>query len=353
MSDILDDLRAAEIESRAEQNALRDIASELRHTREELGRMQEISALIDRFDRRNLRIPRWTRAASGKKGHKAIATLQLSDTHFEEVIKDAQILGYNRFDRRIADIRLRLLGEGTIKVARDYIAGVDYEGMAILATGDIFSGDIHDELRLTNEGTLFEGLVYWVPRMIAFLTLMADDFKKVHVSCVVGNHGRMSAKPVYKNRPQANIEWLFWHWVADHFAAARDSRVTFDIADGLSMNVQVYNTVYAIEHGDEFKGGSGIAGARSPLMLGQHRTAVQRLAMNMPLDWMVVGHFHQYQPPSQGLIMGGSLKGYDEYAAGKKFRPERPQQGFWITSPEHGPTVAAPIFCSDRKAEGW
>ena len=51
--------------------------------------------------------------------------------------------------------------------------------------------------------------------------------------------------------------------------------------------------------------------------------------------------------------MGGSMKGYDEYAAGKHFRPERPQQGFWLTSPEHGPTIAAPIFCDDRKAEGW
>ena len=40
-------------------------------------------------------------------------------------------------------------------------------------------------------------------------------------------------------------------------------------------------------------------------------------------------------------------------AAGKHFRPERPQQGFWLTSPEHGPTIAAPIFCDDRKAEGW
>ena len=69
--------------------------------------------------------------------------------------------------------------------------------------------------------------------------------------------------------------------------------------------------------------------------------------------YLVVGHFHQYRPPSAGIIMGGSMKGYDEYAAGKHFRPERPQQGFWLTSPEHGPTIAAPIFCDDRKAEGW
>ena len=71
------------------------------------------------------------------------------------------------------------------------------------------------------------------------------------------------------------------------------------------------------------------------------------------MDYMVVGHFHQYQPPSQGLVMGGSLKGYDEFAFGKRFFPEQAQQAFWVTSPEHGPTIAAPVHCQDRKAEGW
>lgn len=321
-----------------------DLQRRLTETQDELNRHREIDALIAKFRQENLGIPRWVSAADGKKGHKAIATLQLSDLHLDEVIESAQILEFNAYDRIIAERRLEELGQGTIKVARDYIAGVDYEGLALLATGDIFSGDIHEELRQTNEGTLFEGCVYWVPRMVAFLRLLASDFGQVHVTAVVGNHGRMTLKPVYKNRPQSNIEWLFWHWVSDWFSAADDDRVTFDITDGLSATATVYTTRYAMEHGDEFKGGSGISGARSPLLLGQHRMAVQRIAMAQPMDWLVVGHFHQYQPPSQGLIMGGSLKGYDEYAAGKHLRPERPQQGFWVTSPEHGPTISAPIF---------
>ena len=350
---LFDELLDAEADAQAEKDELSFTRHALNLARSELVRLQEIDRLVDRFDARNLVVPSWTREAKGKKGKKAIATLQLSDTHFEEIIKNRQILGYNHYDRHIAEVRMRLLAENTLKVAFDYMAGVEYEGMAILATGDVFSGDIHEELRTTNEGTLFEGCAYWVPRMVAFLKMMADAFGKVHVAAVVGNHGRMTLKPIYKNRPQSNIEWLYWHWVADHLAASGDTRITFDIAEGLSANATIYTTTYALEHGDEFKGGSGISGARSPLMLGQHRTAVQRLAMEQPLDWMVVGHFHQYQPPSAGLIMGGSLKGYDEYAAGKHFRPEPPQQGFWITSPEHGPTISAPIFCQDRKAEGW
>ena len=346
-----DELRDIAAQERAAKAELSLLHNELVRTQRELDEANEIRNLISTFSAVNLTVPKWTRNTAGKAGKKAIATLQLSDTHFDEVIQSAQIAQFNHYDRRIATMRLKALGQGTIKVARDYIAGVEYEGCTILATGDIFSGDIHAELKETNVGTLFEGVVYWVPQMVAFLRLLADDFKRLHVAAVVGNHGRMTLKPIYKNRPQGNIEWLFWHWVADHLAD--DERITFQISDGLSDTTTLYSTRFEYEHGDEFKGGSGIAGARSPLLLGQHRTAVQRMAMGTPFEWMVVGHFHQYQPPSQGLIMGGSLKGYDEYASGKHFRPERPQQGFWVTSPEHGPTISAPILVQDRRAEGW
>lgn len=346
-----DELREESVLLHAEQAEVAYLRKELERSREEVARAREVDHLVERFAKARIVVPSWTREASGKKGHKGIATLHLTDTHFDEVILPEQIGDYNKYDRRIAELRLKMLGDGTLRVARDFVAGIEYEGITVLATGDIFSGDIHDELRLTNEGTLFEGVIHWAPRMVAFLRLLAGEFGKLHVACVVGNHGRMSHKPVYKNRPQNNIEWLFWHYVASNLAD--DERITFQIADGLSDVVTVYNTTYEIEHGDEFKGGSGISGARSPLMLGQHRTAVQRMAMGTHIDYQVVGHFHQLQPPSQGLIMGGSLKGYDEYASGKKFRPERPQQGFWVTSPEHGPTIFAPIFCGDRAAEGW
>lgn len=346
-----DELRGTEADLRRDKQALADVQAALKEAQRELDRYSEIQSLASRLGDARLRVPAWTRRVSGKRGRKAIATLHLTDTHLDEVVRPEQVAGYNAYNRQIAGKRLRMLFEKTLVVARDYIAGVEYDGAVVLATGDIFSGDIHEELKQTNEDTLYGSCVYWVEPMVAGLKLLADDFKRLHVACVVGNHGRNTHKPIYKNRPQANIEWLFWHMVAA--ACKDDNRISFQIADGLSDVVTIYNTRFEIEHGDEFKGGSGISGARAPLLLGMHRTSVQRQVFQTPMDFLVVGHFHQYQPPSQGLIMGGSLKGYDEYASGKKFRPERPQQGFWITSPEHGPTVSAPIFCQDRRAEGW
>jgi len=343
-----------------EEHLLRQDRAELAATKSallraqtELDRSGEVERLIGMFSPANLSIPKWAggRAKTGRR--RGVLTLQLSDTHFDEVVRPDEVYGFNAYDRAIALLRLKALAKRTVLMGRDYFAGVDYDGVHVLATGDVFSGDIHEELARTNQSALYASCVYWVSHMVAFLTTLADEYGKVHVSCVVGNHGRNSHKPVYKSRVTNNIEWLFWHWVADHLAAKGDARITFTISDALQLLVNVYDTRYSIEHGDEFKGGDGQVGALGPLKRGQLRAATQRIAMNQPLDWMVVGHFHQYMPPSQGLIMGGSLKGYDEYAAGKHLRPEVPQQGLWVTTPERGPTVFAPIQPMDRSTEGW
>ena len=71
-----------------------------------------------------------------------------------------------------------------------------------------------------------------------------------------------------------------------------------------------------------------------------------------PYDSMIVSHFHQYNPLRRA-IMNGSVVGYNEYAKQIKAGWEPPTQAFWLVTPEHGTTIHAPIFCSDRAAEGW
>ena len=319
-------------------------SKQIEEMRKQLGLLEQIDAAV-------VRPPKWMTAAPRKAGKKGIVTLQLTDTHFDEVVRPEQVAYINAYDRRIAEQRLRRWVERSIILARDYMAGIEFEGCAIFATGDILSGDIHAELKESNAATLYGGALHWIEQLAAAIDLLATEFGAVHVGAVVGNHGRNSHKPVYKNRAQSNIEWVIWRVLAREFA--KDARVTFQVSDSPDLTVKVYNTSYLLTHGDEFRGGSGISGAWAPLALGQHRTSVRQAASATPMDYMVVGHFHQFRPPAQGLVMGGSMKGYDEYAFGKRLRPEPPQQAFWITSAEHGPTISAPVLVSDRKAEGW
>jgi len=107
-----------------------------------------------------------------------------------------------------------------------------------------------------------------------------------------------------------------------------------------------------LTHGDQFRGVSGISGIQTPLALGAFRKSKRQQAVNDPFDTMLIGHFHQYMT-IPGIIVNGSLKGYDEYASISNFGFEQPQQAFWITTPEGGPSFHAPIQPMNRKAEGW
>jgi hypothetical protein len=130
--------------------------------------------------------------------------------------------------------------------------------------------------------------------------------------------------------------------------------VDIAVAEGISLDFKIYKTRFRLEHLYPAKGGSGISGALSPLLL---RVARQRLVANAegtPFDILMGGHFHTLMMlPGFGLIVNGALKGYDEYARQSAFAPEPAQQAFWITTPENGVTFPAPLFVSDRDKEGW
>jgi hypothetical protein len=179
---------------------------------------------------------------------------------------------------------------------------------------------------------------------------LADQWGALHNAVTYGNHGRRTRKPRAKRRAQDNIEWLLYKVLERE--TRHDKRITWQITESADTIVPVYNTRFLLTHGDQFRGGSGIAGAMSPLLLGSHRKTRRAMASGRPYDVMVIGHFHQYLT-LPGVIVGGTLKGTDEYAYLGNFGYEPPQQAFWVTTPEHGVTISAPVHVLDRQAEGW
>jgi len=67
-----------------------------------------------------------------------------------------------------------------------------------------------------------------------------------------------------------------------------------------------------------------------------------------------MGHWHQLtMAASAGIIVNGSLKGFDAYARISGFSAEPAQQAWWLVTPEHGITMQAPVLVTDRATEGW
>jgi predicted transcriptional regulator len=297
--------------------------------------------------------PKWTVSRKSSTQRQGIPTLLFSDAHLDETVYCDQVGGRNGYDRATAQIRVRNMFENTIKVCRDYWKGVSYPGICLAQGGDTFSGFIHEELAMSNAGTMMESLLFWLEPIAAGIKLLADDFGHVIIPSTVGNHPRNSRKPVMKNRVVDNFDWLFMQLLVKLFDKDKKYRdkLTWIIPQAADTHYQLFGTKYCLTHGDQFRGGSGIAGALSPLMIGYHKKLKRAQALGNSFDYLVAGHWHQLMF-FKGIVCNGSLKGYDEYAFINNFDYEEPRQALWLTDINHGITLTAPVHVKG-KVEPW
>ena len=295
--------------------------------------------------------PGWlTKRPKSKTKHHGMPCLLLSDLHLDEVVFPEQVMGMNAYNRQIARQRLEKIGQNFVRVTQDYWTGVIYDGAIVPLGGDIFSGDIHEELKETNEDTMLGSVDYWIDPLADVIGMIADEFGKVHVPVVPGNHGRTSRKPQAKFRARSNFDWFIGAQLARVFR--NDKRVTFDLSDSADCLIPVYGQKIMLTHGDQASGGQGIGGIWPPLMRLDARKRQRQEAVRQGYDLLIMGHWHTltYGP---SFIVNGAMKGYDEYAFTQNFGFEEPSQAAWLMTPKHGKTWTAPIFCQDPDAEGW
>lgn len=258
------------------------------------------------------------------KGHTTgVPTLLASDWHWDEVVTPAQVEHVNIYNRDVAVHRAERCFRTFVDLTKNHLSKLSYEYAVLMLGGDMLSGNIHEELRETNEAPIHETLLHLVDHLIAGITLLHNAFGRLYIPCVVGNHGRIDKKPRAKNRVYDNYDWLAYQLLKRHFSGSKD--IHFLIADGADQLLSIFNTTYLLTHGDQFRGGSGISGVMSPLFIGDARKRKRQMAVRGPYDFMVMGHWHTYLM-ARGIIVNGSLKGYDEYAYQSNFDFEVPTQ---------------------------
>lgn len=292
-------------------------------------------------------IPDWI--VRKPKGHHVtgIPTLLASDWHWGEVVDAAQVGGVNEYDLKIAQDRARAFIETSIDLLKNRFNNPKYEGVVFALGGDMFSGNIHDELATTNDMEVMPCVLDLWGTLVWCIETLVEEFGKVFVPCVSGNHGRNTHKIQNKNRNYTNFDWLLYQFLNKRFE--NDKRITFFIPDGSDAYYQVYGYKYLLTHGDQFRGGDGVIGCLGAIIRGDHKKRSRNAQIDQEYDTMLIGHFHQLIQ-LQRLIVNGSLKGYCEYAYSNNFGFEPPRQALWITHPLHGITFSCPVNV-DRKSK--
>lgn len=337
----------AAIEETKLKNEINFLKKELTEARKKAVNDNELVKIIHEINKISFK-PKatWLKNQKMAKSFQGIPTLFLSDLHYDEVVNPAEIGYVNKFNREIANARLKYTFHSAIKLLFNYMSKPKYQGIVLALGGDMVSGNIHEELRNTNEGPILESVVELTQVLIEGITFLLEHFDRVFVPCVVGNHGRLDKKPKAKNRIKDNYEWLIYQYISKHFAD--DKRVHVEVPLSPDCIFQVYDKTFLLTHGDQFKGGNGIAGIMSPLHLGLHRKQKKQSAIHNPFDVMMLGHFHQYIH-TNAMVVNGSLKGYDEYANLCNFPWEPAQQALWINHPRNGMIFRTPVLCDETK----
>lgn len=324
---------------------IRTLTADLQNTaRGELSR-QAIRNKIFELSENEPSPPKWL-LKPPPKSHVSmgVPTLFASDWHWGEKVNSAEINFANSFDVKIAHQRAQKLVTTAIDLLFHRFKSAEYPGLVLALGGDMVTGDIHDELTATNDLPIMPAVIDLFGVLVWMIDQLRDRFDSLFIPCVTGNHGRTTKKIQSKGRNVTNYDWLLYCLLAKHYE--KDPAITFHIPDGPDARYKVYDHRYLLTHGDQFRGGNGIAGVLMPIERGRHKKSTRDTSMNRSWDTMILGHFHQLIMLPK-LIVNGSLKGLDEWAFSMNFSYERPSQACWITHPDNGITFQLPIYVDE------
>lgn len=346
----LSEFLTSEDRSKSERDNLKRENDRLKKAIADFERRYDLVTAIDGLKAGRTGVWRLPKAKKGE--HRGIANTVASDQHFGEVVNPDEVQGVNSYNMTIAKMRWQTHIEKFISLSKDHLGYLTYDGAHIWWNGDAFSGDIHEELAKSNEMSTLATVEAMIDPIVDGLRTAAAEFPRLVVSARRGNHTRTSKKTPSKGRVRESFDWLFMRIIERELRGVNN--IVFDITESDDGIVQQYDHRFLATHGDQFRGGSGISGIMTPLALGNYRKLRRNVSIgdHLAYDTMILGHFHQYLV-IPGVIVNGSLKGYDEYAYTNNFGFETPRQAFWVTTPEYGPSFHTAIEVMNRKAEGW
>lgn len=274
-------------------------------------------------------VPNWIKPKDdGKRGRSVIGCL-VSDVHDGEVISAEEINGINAYDPDICNIRMQRYYSAACTIGERWASDTDCDGAFVALAGDLISGDIHEELRITNAMTSHESVQHAVETHSAGIKMLLNQFGKVHTVVVPGNHGRTTIKSTAKLYAKLSYDNLIGTILMREFES--NPNVTFQISAAKDQLTPIYGRTVLTTHGDKIgtRGGMGFAGPMLPIVRGSKKMEAQQAGIGRRPDLMQFGHYHTTGNPGM-ILANGSVVGYSEYADDIRAVVEPPQQWLYL-----------------------
>ena len=280
--------------------------------------------------------------------HAAVA--MLSDLHAGEVVEKEAVAGLGEYNWQRFRERLGLWTQVVIDLSEDKRREKHkLDTLTVLLDGDIVSGEIHDDTARTNALGPISTTAATSQLVGHALAQLSRHFESVHVSCTVGNHGRLDRKPRHKEAVERNWDWLTFHMTKQHLAA--QPHISWEIPTAKHIVTPVLNERILHMHGD------GI-----PSWLNFPRYGIDRVTKRMRetlqsveqyFTVVCMGHFHtseKMDTPAGPIYVNGSFPGVTEFGLQRMHSALPPKQWLLTIHEEHGVIKGEEIFLARATA---
>ncbi len=340
--------KAVDRGSQRQADELARLREALRAAHRELNAAEDLRAAVFGLAQQPIEPPAWT-VRPGPAHSSGIPILFTSDFQWGENISARELDGINAFNTEIAIRRYRYLIQKTIDLTINHMVRPEYPGIIYARGGDMISGEIHQELRETNDLQSIPAVQSLVEQEVWGITQLLAHFPHVRVISVPGNHGRTTIKPFAKRYAETNYDTLSAWMLESWFQAKGEKRVSFWTPASGDALFPIYGWWFLLTHGDRIgsRGGQGFIGPAATIARGMKKLMDYYATLGQAPDVILCGHFHTRLELEYGFS-NGSLPGASEYARDGRMSPRAPSQWLLFAHQDYGVTARWPIFLEKR-----
>jgi len=285
----------------------------------------------------------FTVKAQGKK-EEGVAIAQLSDVHGGEIVEPETVNFLNEYTPDIAHTRLEKWARGVIKMVNLWREISPIHVLVIADEGDAWSGNIHEELKLTTVHTPNESVLWYRDEFSCALDFLLKHgkFKRIHVIKKFGNHTRRQKEVFHAAAYRTNDEYMLAKLMEADYR--KEKKITWQVDTGYFSWFDCFSFPLRFHHGNAVRYNSGIGGKVIPLK----RAIAQKWGKAKKAYKDFLGHFHEFEPQWDDYISNGSIIGYSAYSQ-EKFPYQPPMQAISMIDKRRGLVAALPIFVAEPR----
>ena len=275
---------------------------------------------------------------SGKSGAGETAVAVFGDWQLGKVTPS--------YNSEVLGKRIEAYAEKLVEITNIQRTHHPVDNLHVWLLGDIVEGEeiFPGQSHLIDSG-LYRQVGVNGPEILGnFLRTALQNFKHVHVTGVIGNHGAVGGRARKQHDPETNMDRLLYKIVELIFKD--EPRITFNIPDGKGeRNFYAVDTIGSYSslliHGDQMPAPSASYGYYKKVM-GWKDGAIPE-----HFEDVFMGHYHQQVKMTIGsslLRISGSPESHNTYAQEYFSSMSRPCQHLMFVHPDNGVTSEYSIW---------